>query len=267
VLSSEGLHPAVSRSRGGFALEVPADESERAAAALAAYDRENPPPPPDPEEPPPSFDLAAGLATAALLLACFAVTGPRDYAVRWFERGSADAELILHGEPWRALTALALHADLAHLVGNAIAGTIFVGAVCGALGIGLGGALVLASGGLGNLVNALAHGSQYSSVGASTAIFGAVGILAAQGVARLRRRGIGGRRALAPVAAGLGLLAMLGTGGRADLWGHLFGLLAGAVLGLAGTRVFPRPPGLAAQWLLGGAAAAIFLACWYAALR
>jgi membrane associated rhomboid family serine protease len=104
-------------------------------------------------------------------------------------------------------------------------------------------------------------------VGASTAIFGAVGILAALGIARRRRHGIGGRRALAPIAAGLGLLAMLGTSGRADLWGHLFGLIAGAVLGLAGARAFARPPGLAVQWLLGGASVAVFLACWSAALR
>lgn len=204
---------------------------------------------------------------SALLLAFFAVTGPRDFGVHWFERGSADAERILHGEPWRALTALSLHADLGHVLGNAIAGTIFIGAACGALGVGLGGALVLAAGGLGNLANALFHGSQHTSVGASTAIFGAVGILAALGVARHRRRGISGRRALAPIAAGLGLLAMLGTGGRADLWGHLFGLVAGAALGLTGARAFTRPPGLVAQWLLGGASVAIFLACWSAALR
>jgi membrane associated rhomboid family serine protease len=222
--------------------------------------------PRDREERPP-IDLAASLAISALLLAFFAVTGPRDTAVHWFERGSADAELILHGEPWRALTALALHADLGHVLGNAIAGTIFIGAVCGALGAGLGGALVLAAGGLGNLANALFHGSHHSSVGASTAIFGAVGILAALGVARRRRRGIGGRRALAPIAAGLGLLAMLGTSGRADLWGHLFGLIAGAVLGLTGATAFARPPGLVVQWLLGGASAAVFLACWSAALR
>jgi len=204
---------------------------------------------------------------SVLLLAFFAVTGPRDFAVHWFERGSAAAERILHGEPWRVVTALSLHADLGHVLGNAIAGTLFIGAVCGALGVGLGGALVLASGGLGNLANALFHGSHHTSVGASTAIFGALGILTTLGVARRRRRGIGGRRALAPIAAGLGLLAMLGTSGRADLWGHLFGLVAGAVLGLTGARAFTRPPGLVAQWLLGGASVAIFLACWSAALR
>jgi membrane associated rhomboid family serine protease len=257
----------VSRTRAGFVLEVPAEEGERAAAALAAYEHENPPAPPDREEPTAPLHLAAGLGISALLLAFFAVTGPRDFAVHWFERGSADAERILHGEPWRVVTALSLHADLGHVLGNAIAGTLFIGAVCGALGVGLGGALVLASGGLGNLANAVFHGSHHISVGASTAIFGALGILTTLGVARRRRRGIGGRRALAPIAAGLGLLAMLGTSGRADLWGHLFGLVAGAVLGLTCARAFKRPPDLVAQWLLGGASAAIFLTCWSAALR
>ena len=46
MLSSEGLHPVVSRVPGGFALEVPEEEGERAAAALAAYEHENPPAPP-----------------------------------------------------------------------------------------------------------------------------------------------------------------------------------------------------------------------------
>jgi len=266
VLASEGLHPEISRARGGYALEVPVEECERATAALAAYERENPAAPPDEADPPPA-NLSAGLVASALLLVFFAVTGPRDFSVHWFERGSADAERILDGEMWRVATALTLHADLGHVVGNAIAGAIFISAVCGALGIGLGMALVLASGALGNFANALFHGSQHTSVGASTAIFGAVGILAALGVARHRRRGISGRRALAPIAAGLGLLAMLGTSPRSDLWGHFFGLVAGVLLCLSGTRTFPRPPGTAAQWLLGGAAVATLLMCWSAALR
>jgi membrane associated rhomboid family serine protease len=264
VLSSQGLHPEVSRSRDGFALDVPAEERERADAALVAYESENPATPPAASEPP--ANLPAGAAISALLLAFFAVTGPRRPGVHWFERGSADAERILDGEVWRAATALTLHADLGHVVGNAIAGVIFVGAVCGALGVGLGGALVLASGALGNFANALFHGSRHASVGASTAIFGAVGILAAVGFAQHRRRGIRGRRALAPVAAGLGLLAMLGTSPRTDLWAHFFGLAAGTALGLSWARVFHRPPGPVAQWLLGGASVATLLFCWSTAL-
>ena len=266
VLASEGLHPEVGHTRGGFALAVPADEGDRAAAALAAYERENPPAPAE-EAPPPPANLAAGAVISGMLLAFFSITGPRNFAVDWFARGSADAERILHGETWRAATALTLHADLGHVVGNAIAGTIFIGAVCGALGIGLGAALVLVSGALGNFANALFHGSHHTSVGASTAIFGAVGILAAWSVAHRRRRGTRGRRALAPIAAGLGLLAMLGASPRADLWGHFFGLAAGVLVCLAVAWSARRPPGPGAQWLLGAATAATLLLCWSAALR
>jgi membrane associated rhomboid family serine protease len=88
------------------------------------------------------------------------------------------------------------------------------------------------------------------SVGASTAIFGAVGVLAALGVGRHRRLGLAGRRALTPIAAGLALLAMLGTSERADLSGHIFGLLAGILLGIPCAQVPLARPGPITQWLL-----------------
>ena len=265
VLASQGLHPEISRAPGGFALDVPEAERERAAASLAAYERENPAATADAPAPPPA-DPVAGATISVLLLVLFAVTGPRDPGVLWFQTGSADAERILHGEVWRAATALTLHADLGHVLGNAVAGFFFIGAMCGALGAGLGGALVFASGVLGNLANALFHGSHHASVGASTAIFGAVGLLAVLQFAQRRRLGLRGRRALAPIAAGLGLLAMLGTGPRSDLSGHFFGLAAGVVIGWACRRALTAAPGPAAQWLFGTAAAAALLACWSTAL-
>jgi membrane associated rhomboid family serine protease len=265
VLVSQGLHPEISRARGGFALDVPEAERERAAAVLATYERENPAAAGDPPAPAPA-NMAAGATISVLLLAFFAITGPRDLGAHWFQTGSADAERILHGETWRAATALTLHADLGHVIGNAIAGLFFIGAVCGALGAGLGGALVFASGVLGNLANTLFHGSQHASVGASTAIFGAVGVLAVLQFAQHRRRGIRGRGALAPIAAGLGLLAMLGTGPRSDLSGHFFGLAAGVALGWCCRRATSQTPGPVAQWLFGVAAATTLLACWSAAL-
>jgi membrane associated rhomboid family serine protease len=59
---------------------------------------------------------------------------------------------------------------------------------------------------------------------------------------------------------------MLGTSARSDLSGHLFGLLAGAILGLLWTRAIRERPGATAQWLLGSTAAAGVLACWSRAL-
>jgi rhomboid protease GluP len=265
VLTSQGLHPTIARTPDGFGIGVPDVERELADAALCSYALENPPQAATREQPPP-INLVAGALLSLAWIAFFRVTGPRDMAVDWFARGSADAARILAGEFWRASTALTLHADLGHALGNALAGSLFIGSVFGALGIGLGFATVVSAGVLGNFANAVYHGAQHSSVGASTAIFGAVGVLAALGVGRHRRLGLAGRRALAPIAAGLALLAMLGTSQRADLSAHIFGLIAGIALGVPCARVPLARPGPIAQWLFALGTFAWLWSSWRAAL-
>jgi len=267
VLIAEGLSPTVARDRGGFVLRVPAPEEEGAARILAAYARENRRPEPAPAEPVVSGQLLAGAAVSLWLLAFFAVTGPWSGESIWFERGSADSSRILLGEVWRSVTALTLHADLAHATANAIVGALFLTAVCRSWGQGLGCALVLAAGAGGNLLNACFRGGHHVAVGASTAVFGAVGILGGVGLVRRRRRGFRGRRSWAPVAAALALLAMLGSAGeRVDFGAHLFGLLAGGVLGSLMAFTLPRPPGALVQWSLAAAATAAILISWALAL-
>lgn len=273
MLSADGMSPSVRRGPEGFALVVAVDEAERAADVLSAYlseksERESQRERELRREPVPVAEggAFAGIAVAAALLVFFTVTGPRDPAVIWFERGSADTARILAGELWRALTALTLHADLGHALANALFGALFLGAACGALGAGVGCALVLLAGAGGNLANALFQSSAHVSVGASTAVFGAVGLLSGLGVARWRRRSHG-RNAWVPVGAGLALLAMLGTAGtRVDLWAHLFGLLVGAAVGIPVGFALRRPPGPVAQWIFGSAAFAAVLYCWGLAL-
>jgi membrane associated rhomboid family serine protease len=133
--------------------------------------------------------------------------------------------------------------------------------------VGVGGALVLLSGAGGNLANALFHASHHVSVGASTAVFGAVGLLSGLAVARRRRRLSLRRHSWLPLGAGLAILAMLGTAGaRVDLWAHLFGLLVGACLGIPVGFALPRPARPLVQWILGGAALVTVLYCWALAL-
>ncbi len=269
ALESQGLHPTVAADGRGFSLRVPEVEHEHSEAVLAAYEAENPPASTasrlEPVDPAP---LRNASFVSAALLVFFFVTGPRDSAVAWFERGSADAALIFAGEPWRAVTALTLHADGPHVAGNALLGVIFWGAVSRSLGPGLALAWVIASGALGNLVNAWVRTSAHDSVGASTAVFGAMGILAGLALTHRLRLGQRGGRVLGPVAAGLGLLAMLGTAGeRVDLWAHAFGLAAGVLLGVAAGRVAPLRPGPVWQWSAGLSAAAAIVAAWNLALR
>ena len=268
VLLAQGLTPSVRRGPDGVVLSVPQDEVERARAVLSVYESENPKKPAERVEPANTAgSLVASGVAGILILLFFIITDISNSTVSWFERGSADSQKILNGELWRTLTALTLHADVVHALSNAIAVALFLGAVSSVLGIGLGGALMLLAGAGGNLANAFLHGSAHISVGASTSIFGAVGLLG--GVAVVRRGRISSkRRAWLPIAAALALLGMLGTGGeRVDIWAHLLGLLVGGVLGILIALTTPRQPGVATQWACGGAAAVVLIYCWIIALR
>jgi rhomboid protease GluP len=274
VLVSRGFQPLVRWEDGVFALHVPhaeltaarleldafdAEERERARAALADATRD--------ERPATRRASVASACVALLLLGFFAVTGARAGGSGWFAAGASDAERVLHGEWWRTITALTLHADSAHVLSNVGVGALVVGAVMRSEGVGWGAGLVLASGAAGNWINAWAHHTLHRSVGFSTAVFGAIGILG--GLAYMQRRGRSSRRlpAWTALAASLALLALLGTGGgRTDLLAHLFGALAGVGLGLlAGARRWHRKS-TTAQWFAGLGTAAAVAGAWLAAL-
>ena len=268
VLVAQGLSPSVRQTKDGIVVSVPEEEMERALASLLAYERENPPKLAERDFPAESPNWLAGIVVAEMLLAFYAVTVMRNTTVTWFERGSADANQILLGELWRTVTALTLHTDFAHALSNAAAAAIFFSAVYGMLGVGLGSELVLLAGAGGNLANALLQGSPHVSVGASTSVFGALGMLAGIGMVRRRRIPAARRRAWIPIAAALALLGMLGTGrDRVDVWAHLFGLLVGGVLGILIAFVTPRPPGFHIQLACGTAAVATLIYCWTLAFR
>jgi membrane associated rhomboid family serine protease len=268
VLLAQGLSPSLRRSPDGVVLSVPEDEVDRALASLSAYEQENPRKVAERVEPMESGSLLAGVAVALMLLLFFFVTVQWLPTLSWFERGSADAQLIMQGELGRTVTALTLHADVAHALSNAVAAALFFSAVSSMVGAGLGGALVLLAGAGGNLANALLHGSLHVAVGASTAVFGAVGMLGSLSMIRRRGSALNRWRVWLPVAASLALLGMLGSAGeRVDIWAHFFGLLVGAVLGILIAWVTPRPPGLLIQWTCGASTVAVLIYCWTLAFR
>jgi len=265
VLASNGIAHRLETTGAGWMVIVAAGDAERASRVLVEYDRENRDEAPSAPAPPPYGTTWIGGVIAALLVGFFAVTGPRGPNV-WFDRGSASARLILSGEVWRTVTALTLHADLAHVLSNAIASLIFITAVAWWLGPGVGTWLVLLAGAGGNALTALAQGRSSVSVGASTAVFGALGILAARQFVVRRRGRASGHKGWVVIAASLALLGMLGTAPGSDVLAHLFGLLVGGLLGIGPALAQRRPLGRWSQWLLALAAGALVLACWRIAL-
>lgn len=273
VLSSRGVRPHIQFSDGFFELYVAPYDRAAASAELAAHDAEELETQRAAradaalERRPVAGYSALGSALMMLaLLAFFALTGPRADGSVWFFAGASDAERVLHGELWRTVTALTLHADTAHVMSNVGIGVFVIGAVMRSEGVGLGSLLVLASGAAGNLLNAWAHQSQHKSVGFSTAVFGAIGILGGLAYVHSRMRMRKVRPAWTALGGALALLAMLGASERSDLFAHLFGALAGVGLGLAAAHFAWRPKTWAGQWFAAMTAAAVVVGAWSIAL-
>ncbi len=273
VLDSRSIPCCIEHDGSGWLLLVPEPHYETARAELILYEENNrnwPPPMPPArklvENTLPTISILILLATFHNLI-LLGLSTPDHGIIDFKELGAAHAEKILNGEWWRMVTALTLHADLTHLLSNLIIGGIFIILLCRELGSGLAWSLLLASGSLGNLLNAWVQSPAHRSVGASTAVFGAVGLLAA--ISMVRHRHHLQRRWFVPVAAGLALLAILGTEGkRTDLGAHLFGFGSGTFLGLVTEYLVGKygRPGRVLNAVLALATGVVVAAAWWYAL-
>ena len=240
VVLALGLPYWIAEEEGLYHLFVEEPDAPRVAAELADYEAERRdlfrersralPAPPLPR------GGGASLVVYGWMMALFYLV-QQEAGRWWLELGSARAAAILGGEWWRTLTALTLHGSLEHLLANLGVGMIFAAALLPWLGVGGTWLGFLAAGALGNAINAWVYGgSGHDAIGASTAVFGALGLLVGWQVAALvRRRQTRLRVLFVPVAAGVALFAFLGIGeehSNVDVLGHLWGMAAGGALGL-----------------------------------
>lgn len=142
----------------------------------------------------------------------------------------ASALFILQGETYRAITALFLHADVRHLAGNLAGILIFAAPVITVSGYGTGSFMLLFAGTIGNLFNAHIYQTAHLSIGASTAVMGAAGLLAAFQITQ-RTRTVSVNN-LMPIFAGAILVALFSQGENTDVWAHIFGFLSGLSSGI-----------------------------------
>jgi membrane associated rhomboid family serine protease len=275
VLQSMAIWHAARWTSGGWIVVVRDAEYERASRSIDRYESENRdwPPRRTRERLRYAGVLFAPALFVVLAVFFFTVTGPSSSGSRWFREGAAVANLLLEREPWRAVTALTLHADGSHVIGNLISGAVFASAVERRLGPGVAAFTVLASGVAGAFAHRVIGQGGHGSIGASTAVFGAIGVLAATQLLVDRNEEAHRTRSwlekAGPIVGGLALLGALGTSPRADLGAHLFGLLSGGVLGALAALGLGSDTRRSRWWLqagLGAIAVASVIVAWQAAL-
>ena len=271
VLHAAKIRHGLRQGEAGWQLLVAEENTLRATEELRLFTEENRHWPPEKaarpyretivEHAPPVLPIMGALAVF------HAITGGWEANSPWFASGVLDRGLVMHdGQWWRLVTALTLHSDSAHLLGNIFFGGPLVYSLCRHLGRGIAWFSVLLTAVLANAVNMFLHDDPYYSLGFSTAVFGMVGLLSGM---RLRRIG-GWQEMLLALGSAASLLALLGSSGEktdlgAHFWGVGFGLLLGmllAVLGLAGKRVLAP----VWQWLLFVGSLGLVLGCWLYAL-
>jgi membrane associated rhomboid family serine protease len=269
VLTAVQIPSEVIFDEGLFALRVSQRQAAHAAHHLHQYDGERrhvrPRQPPVRHYP----DAWRGaLAYVLLLLGVALIAAQHLPGLDLFAAGAMDGMRVQGGEWWRAWTALTLHWDAEHLLGNLGFGALFGYFAAQQFGNGRAWLLIVLGAGMANLIEGMLVSPGYMSAGASTAVFNAVGLIAANAWQTRRAYSVPGWRRAAPLVGGVMLLAWLGTEGEhTDVLSHGLGFGTGLVAGM----IFGGRKG--ASWLArvpqrwAAAIAAIWLAaCWALAL-
>lgn len=270
VLDAMGIFAETVHGDDGWTLVVKQDDRAAAAAEIEAYRRENAAGATSPRIAEPVLGgavVAVALYTGIISLLSI-LTVRQGFGLDWLSAGRMQAGKVMAGEVWRTATALTLHLDAEHLFANLLFGSVFGFLAGRLLGGGVAWLAILIAGALGNFMNATVQPPNHSSIGASTAVFAALGMIVSHA---LRPRGEVATTPLrrwSPLIGGVLLLAFMGVGGeRTDVLAHVTGFMAGLLVGWAGCRLPHR--WLASgwtQWAAGIGALAIVIAAWTAAL-
>ncbi len=265
VLTAVGVPCMLGEDAFGYTLLVPAADVARAHDELNRYIDENRTVPREPE--PALYPRAlpwTGVAIAVCYLVALAAS-QHWLGYDWLGAGILEPGAVRAGAWWRAVTALTLHANAAHLASNAGFGLLFGGAAAALYGPGVGWLAIVLSATVANAIEAWLLPTGAGSLGASTAVFAALGLVAARAPTRGLRPGVAHGVQGAIIAAAL-LLALVGTGdAQTDVNGHALGFAAGLAVGLGLRPVgyFPPP----AQRVSGLLAVLAVAGAWYVALQ
>lgn len=269
MLGAVGIASAIAQRDEHFTLEVAEPDARRALSHLVQYEAENRPPQPFPVAPPLHSHAWAGcVGYGTWLLGVAYVISNGLVRLDAFNAGELDAARVQSGQWWRAWTALTLHVSGPHLAANLGAGVWFGYLAGRQLGVGVAWLLIVMGGGIANLLEGLLGPPWHQSVGASTAVFTALGLMSAYTWRERLQLPQSWVQRWGPLVAGIILLGWLGTAGtHTDVMAHLLGFGIGVLLGaVAALPAVRRHLHDVPQWPGGLAAIAIMAAAWSLAL-
>ncbi|MCB9555471.1 MAG: rhomboid family intramembrane serine protease [Deltaproteobacteria bacterium] len=258
TLQASGIEVRVDRRANGqaiFALLVAADAVDQARTILAEETRRSQQPQREPAPTAVPLYWVVGLLVVNICIWILTERfGGSTARATLLAFGAAQTAAFSAGQYWRMLTAVFLHNGLGHLLGNSVGLLLFGALAQNACGPGVFYAAYLSSGIFGNLVSNSFGSPSAVRVGASGAIFGALGIIAGKRIRQLRS----GEQSRFSVWHVFAMLIayygfVVGASRQTDHAAHLGGLCAGLVWGIALPSTRPR-----ARWqLIAGSSAAL----------
>ncbi len=271
VLESMQIPVRLDQAESTWYLSVPAHHASEAVAELDAYQQEQPAGDADRHGDPPTAGvrypgMGSGITGYVTCLLSFAyLSGLPSHGSPWVVLGGMQAEAVAtQHQWWRTITALTLHVDVGHLMSNLGFGCLFGWMASRLFGGGLAWGGILIGGATGNLLNALLRDPTHQSIGASTAVFAALGMVVADGLGFRQRIDQNVLKRWSPLIAGLVLFGLLGLGDqRTDVLAHATGFVAGLPIGWLANKVpaTVRQRKLT-QILLGGVSVVIIVIAW-----
>lgn len=239
VLASIGISSnLIHADRWWLILVDPADEAA-ALRELGLHQQDNQVASPTPTKVPVFGGATMGVAVYALVISMFTFCDLLSaYQLPWREAGRMNAGEVMSGQWWRVFTALTLHVDLQHILSNLAFGGLFGWMAGRVLGGGWAWFSIVIAGGLGNFANAVVRDADHLSIGASTGVFAALGILVAHALRPPVRSTEKLLKRWSPLICGSLLLALVGVGDeRTDVVAHVTGFVAGCGVGLIACRI------------------------------
>ena len=267
VLEAKDIEHETREGESSWILSVPSAALSRAHDEITRYSAERSVPRSVPDVIKPRTGAAIGaIAYVSILLLTAYCAGNGWFGADWLSIG--DLQAATPSQWWRAVTALTLHLDQEHLLGNLLFGVIAGIAAARLLGDGVAWASILGAAALANYAEMLIAPVTHRAVGASTAVFAALGLLA--GMAWRQRLSLRERLwyRWAPLIAGICLLTLLGAGNaHVDILGHALGFIFGIAVGWIYARAdIPNHRGRRLQILAGAGATLLVGVAWLLAL-